>query len=594
MQHTLKDVHQQFAAFFGNNELKPFLYLLSRKMADGSTCLDLNELPTEQEDLPEYCHHIAAKLVQIAHSPLVSTEGSLSKPFILDAHRLYLQRYFKYETGLADKIKKLLDAEKDETVDRKILLINEKTFVQNLFPRNSSGEPDWQLAAALLALTHNLHIITGGPGTGKTTTVAKILAVLFHLQPHTKVALAAPTGKAGARMAESLRHANFKGKEAFEHQFSLLQPSTIHRLLGPIKDSIYFKHNHDNPIDADVVIIDESSMIDMALFAKLLDAIATTTRLILLGDKDQLASVEAGSLFGDLCRSLPQVNHLTEESIQFLNGFVSKDASQWDNGFSGNDNANTLFEHITVLQQSHRFDSKAGIGKLSRAVIENNKENIVSFLQKTDAAIEIDTAYEEKIFENFISGYRAYIREKDTLAALQSLDNLRVLCALREGEYGINTINKKIEDYLWRHQLIQREQLFYENRPIIVTKNNYALGLYNGDIGLIRPDDNGIMKVWFPDNAEGNTNGLKSVSPGFISEMETVYAMTIHKSQGSEFKNVMVLLPPKEDNQLLTRELLYTGITRARERVIIQSSAEVLLTTCERKVSRGSGVEDRL
>jgi exodeoxyribonuclease V alpha subunit len=328
----------------------------------------------------------------------------------------------------------------------------------------------------------------------------------------------------------------------------------------------------------------------VALFAKLLNAIGPGTRLILLGDKDQLASVEAGSLFGDLCQSQSGLNLFSSERQRLINTFIPDHQKQVPPALIIDDNRHPLFEHLVELRQSHRFVSDAGIGRFSKAIISNDQPVVQHFLNaKDDEQVYIDQAYSRELFEKFICGYEAFIAEKDTQKALQLMNNLRVLCAIREGEQGLYFINKAIEKYLHDRKRIRVNAEFYENRPIILTRNYYDHGLFNGDTAIIRPDDKGILMAWFED---GN-GGLKAVLPGYLSEAETVFAMTIHKSQGSEFNEVLVILPQATDVPILTRELLYTAVTRAKRKVYLQSSEEVLLAGSQRFVERASGIANR-
>ena len=285
-----------------------------------------------------------------------------------------------------------------------------------------------------------------------------------------KVALAAPTGKAAARMLESLKTAASDMDVLVKLKIEALEPSTIHRLLATIKNSPYFRHNRENTLNYDVVIADESSMIDVALFAKLLDATGAGTKLILLGDKDQLASVEAGSLFGDLCRAQDKLNLFSKARAGLINSFITDPSRHISSHFIYDSSAHPLFEHVIELKRSHRFSDDKGIGKFSKAIIQNNEPAIKDFFSNTDEQVLIDTTYTEKIFEDFISGYRAFVKEKDTAIALKKINKLRVLCAVREGEHGLYAINRKIEKYLQQQKLIRFTGEFYENRPIMVNK----------------------------------------------------------------------------------------------------------------------------
>lgn len=588
---TLNDVHHQFATFFKSSTLQPYAYLISKKLAEGHICLDLDLLDEEIESLPEAYATKPFVIEDLSGESMVSIDQGEKQPFILHNNRLYLQRYFNYESIILNRIMDLINTEPVLQLEREESIASHKEFIAGIFnSARTRAETDWQLAAAITAVMNNFTIITGGPGTGKTTTVAKILGILFSIKGNLKVALAAPTGKAAARMAESLKSAALNIGDGFKEKFQSLEPSTIHRLLGSIPDSPYFKHNQGNPLQYDVVIIDESSMLDVALFAKLLDAIGQNTRLILLGDKDQLASVEAGSLFGDLCQAQDDLNLFTADRATLINSF--SDAPQRMIGIDSIVPAasHSLFQHIVELKHSHRFVGDEGIGRFGRAIIENNVVVVREFLvPEADDQVTVDQSYSDKLFEEFVLGYADYIEEPDIKIALTKLNNLRILCAIRGGQQGLHAMNRKAENLLSDHGLLTYTSEFYANRPIIITSNNYALGLFNGDVGIIRPDEKGFLKAWFED-AQGN---VKSIIPGLISNAETVFAMTIHKSQGSEFNQVLVSLPSADNVSILTRELLYTGVTRAKKRVLVQGTENVIIKAVHEKVNRASGISAR-
>jgi exodeoxyribonuclease V alpha subunit len=595
---TLDNVHEQFASLFKNKDLEPFAYLASRKLSEGHICVDLNDLDSETDEFPYKTSSGKNRInpsVLKKIPELVSVSEKVKKPFIVNNDLFYIQRYFAYETMILERIKKFLASEKGEFSKRQALLSKNQKLITALFSKQPALQNippdecvDWQLAAAVSAVLNNFTIITGGPGTGKTTTVAKILAILFSLDPDLRVALTAPTGKAAMRMAESLRNSSKETPKDLQKNFESLVPLTIHRLLGYVKDSPYFRHCAEDPLNYDLVIVDESSMIDVALFAKLLDAIGPNTQLIMLGDRNQLASVEAGSLFSDLCQSAPAQNLFTKDKATFINSFITDAKRQITPNYITAKNAEPLFEHIVELKRSHRFIGSEGIGKFSRAVIGNVVAEIKEFAGNKDKQVRIDSAYSESVFKEFIEGYESYIKEADITLALKKLNELRVLCAVREGEHGIYVLNRKIQDHLHAKGWLKLDSLFYHNRPIIVTTNNYNLGLFNGDVGLIRTEG-GKTLAWFLDS-EG---GIKSVLPGYIDKAETVFAMTIHKSQGSEFDKVLVVLPEKKESQLLTRELLYTAVTRAKSHVIVQGKEEVILNAAAQKVKRASGIKER-
>jgi exodeoxyribonuclease V alpha subunit len=587
---TINNVHCQFASFFPSEALQPLAYMVSKKLAEGHICLPLNNIEKEFAGDPFYPDYHLGRKNDLFKNPFIATDPADIQPFILYNNKLYLQRYFNYETMILQRIQMLIASESGLLKERLHQLHNHQTEVRAILNTNGipATELPWQTAAVISGALNNFTIITGGPGTGKTSTVAKLLAVLFSMNSSFKVALAAPTGKAAARMAESLKSASATGWSP--DLFARLQPSTIHRLLRNIPGTTGFRYNALNPLHYDVVIIDESSMIDVALFAKLLDAIKPGTRLIMLGDKDQLASVEAGSLFGDLCQLPESTNRFSADRVSLINSFVAPGNTQFSStneNFSGT----LLSQHVIELKYSHRFSDDLGIGLFSKAVINNEVKRLNRFFDgPPDLQVQIDFNESHLLFDDFILGYQEYILEKDIATALRKLNKLRVLCAVREGDHGLYDLNRRIEEFLRRKGLLKQAGDFYEHRPVMVTRNNYRLGLYNGDTGILRFDEEGILRAWF-ENAEGF---LVPVLPAYLTQVETVYAMTIHKSQGSEFESVMVVLPTSHRKGLLTRELLYTAITRAKKHVIIRGTKEVILETTAQQVNRGSGISDRL
>ena len=438
---------------------------------------------TEQED-SGYTQRIDKKVLQ--SSDLVSSDDRNVQPFVFYNDKLYLHRYFSYETEIIDSIKRLIEQGKHEKGNRIALLNKHKAIIQELFNNHSTVKDlsieentNWQLVAALTALLSNFSIITGGPGTGKTTTVAKILAVLYTLNPKYKVALAAPTGKAAARMKESLNNArNFLSiNEEVKEKFDSIDAATIHRLLGYVKDSPYFRHNSNNPLNFDVLIVDESSMIGSSLMAKLLLAVKPQSRIILLGDKDQLASVEAGSILGDICLTQKQcMNQLTKANADWINQFTNEEQAQIHSSIILNKElANILQEHIVELKRSHRFKSNEGIGKFSKAVINGmlDEEMITSSIPIDGEYVQVCNNYKSDELYALMDHYKAYITEPDIKEALQKLNDVRFLCAVRKGDYGVNQYNQFIEQYLNDKGLIQPGSIFYENQPIMITQNDY-------------------------------------------------------------------------------------------------------------------------
>jgi exodeoxyribonuclease V alpha subunit len=439
-----------------------------------------------------------------------------------------------------------------------------------------------------MACLQHFTILTGGPGTGKTTTVAKILWLQYTLQPNCRIALAAPTGKAATRMADSLQSTTLPLPDAIRNKLQQLQPVTLHRLLGAKQDDIYFRHNENNPLPYDLVIVDECSMIDVALFAKLLSAIGSSTRILLLGDKNQLASVEAGSLFGDLCSQTAAINTFSSDTQNFINRFIATPFRSLP--ISANNTSHPLAEHIIELQYSHRFSSLSGIGRLSDAILHNRTTILDEFLLNNNGGeVSITSPDSDSDLNTFIDGYEAYIREPDIYRALQLFQQQRILCAVREGKGGLAECNQLAESRLKKNNCLQPDTPFYENRPIIITRNNKELELVNGDVGIVRTIQ-GTKKLWL-DAGNGQVRGI---SVQYIQHAETVFAMTIHKSQGSEYNRVLIRMPNHPDIPILTRELLYTAVTRAKQQAIILSSELVLKATAAGSVQRASGITHRM
>jgi exodeoxyribonuclease V alpha subunit len=546
-------------------------------------------------------------LVTFAKSYDESKQTDL-KPFVFYKGKLYLQRYFVYENQVLEKIEAF--SKNVDQKDRRQKLNAQKEFILRAISKEVDissyteiEKVDWQAIAAILGVLNNITFITGGPGTGKTTTVAKILSLLKRMEGEDiRIALTAPTGKASTRMKESLLNSVKEYKELeIDKLVEGSKPFTIHRLLGTNLNSPFFKHNKDNPLPYDVVIIDESSMIGLALFAKLITAIPSTSRIIILGDSEQLASVDAGTLFGDICLSQTEnENRFSEEDTAFFNALVNPYRKSY---LPVLESYNTLNANFVRLKKTYRFDNASALGAFTKAIIEGNKEQVAKLFETNDtSSLKIDAEYNESFLKNFALGYKEYIEENDITQALKKINKCRVLCAVKQGEQGVYAINDKIKSILKNEYKNQSDFFnptseFYHNQLIIVTKNQQDLNLFNGDVGLIRKGEDGKLKVYFQIVEEKDgviTESYRTISPGFIEVWDTVFAMTIHKSQGSEFNEVLVILPKNKENRLLTRELVYTGITRAKECAYIQTTIDVLLTAVEKGVDRVSGLEKRI
>jgi exodeoxyribonuclease V alpha subunit len=481
----------------------------------------------------------------LVKTPLVSA-GEMT-PLVVVNDRLYLHRYFTYEARLAARIRQL--SEQSSTVPE------EKALLDACFGPDTQ-EIDRQKQAAKTALRKALTIICGGPGTGKTSTVVRIIGILLQaFGSELQVALAAPTGKAAMRLRQSV--GNSLEMLPVPARIKAAVPTgaqTLHRLLGVIKDSPQFRHRFENPLPWDVVVVDEASMVDLAMMSKLVDALKPGSRLLLIGDKDQLASVESGAVLIDLVRALP--------------------------------------ENTVELQKTYRFD--ASIQELSRAVNRGDGEAAWQFL--ADPGCE-NIGLLETPLQEYVGG--RYLEYMDLAAKVgtvgqervfSAFNRFRILCAVRHGDRGVQGINTTVERHLTQKGYDCFSKIWYPGRPIIITRNDYSLDLYNGDIGICLPDPgDGTLKVWF----ERPDGTLKTCLPYRLPQCETAYALTIHKSQGSEFDEVLVVLP-EEENRVLSRELIYTAVTRARKRVLMVTGKEILIQTLARKIERFSGLKDML
>ena len=537
------------------------------------------------------CPELNAWTEKLHASPVVGSPGEL-RPLILDKkNRLYLYRYWDYEKKLADLILKRAQ-EHIGVIDESLL----RNSLQRLFPEVSDNGIDWQKVAALAAILKKFCLISGGPGTGKTFTVANILALLFEQagDGRLEILLAAPTGKAAARLSESIRTA----KKTLNCRKDIIDaiPSesyTIHRLLKTIPGSPYFIHNSENRLPADVLVVDEASMIDLALMSKLLEAIPATARLILIGDKDQLASVEAGSVLGDIC-DRNRVHGFSERFCKRLEKITGK---EFNVGIEHDNLKNGLQDCIVVLKKSFRFTDSSTIGQLSRSVNRGDVEKVLDVLKTSPIPINwIETQGRKDLFQalakKIIQGYAEYLKTTDPQTALERFNRFKILCAVNIGPFGVNAVNMLAEKALSREGLIQPEQDWYMGRPVLITRNDYNLGLFNGDMGLTLPapdSDNKDLYVYFP----GSSGQLRRFLPQRLPEHATVFAMTVHKSQGSEFDDVLLILPEK-DYPVLTRELIYTAITRARQNISIWGIEEVVRAAVLRKIERTSGLRDAL
>ncbi len=577
--------------------------LTSRATGNGDICLKLDSAceslhpDVKNGHEPLNCPPIEQWRKALLASPAVGIPGDRCPLILDDRNRLYLYRYWEYEKKLAESIQRRVKAN-IQSVD----LQNLKGHIDRIFPENGHPEINWQKTAAIIAVLRRFSVITGGPGSGKTFLIARILALLLEMEPAGKlrIRLAAPTGKAAARLGESIR----ESKQILDCSKSVKdgipdEVYTIHRLLKPVSGTPYFYHGSDNPLPADVVVVDEASMVDLALMSKLVRAVPDQARLILLGDKDQLASVEAGSVLADICdrNVLQGVSKSFAKRIETVSGGKTRDSIR---PVSKN---NPLQDCIVVLPNSYRFSFSGGIGGLSRAVNRGDADEALDLLK--DPAEESISWHEVRshaellrgLAKKIIGGYSNFLTLDDPLLALTALNRYRILCALKIGPFGAGEINTFAEQILTQQHLVQpgshgEDSPWYRGRPVLITSNDYNLGLFNGDIGITMPDrgsGSSALYVFFP----GDSGKIRRFSPHRLGEHETVYAMTVHKSQGSEFDAVLLILPDK-DYPVLTRELIYTGLTRARKKVSVWGRQAVLETAIKRRIDRTSGLRDAL
>jgi exodeoxyribonuclease V alpha subunit len=554
--------------------------LTSHQWGRGHACLDLATLQTQAAALLGWTDEQTAALPDKLHEAATTlpwTQGDASPLVLTDdqkGSRLYLRRAWTAEQNIRHNIAQRLALPCEVPADLQQRL-------DELFTPTRDGAPDMQRLACEVAAQNRITLITGGPGTGKTTTVVKLLSLLVRTSPRElQIHLAAPTGKAAARLTESISNALTK-MPADKRPHMPSQAQTLHRLLQTNS-----RANQVHQLATDVVVVDEASMIDLEMMARLLQAVPPTARLILLGDKDQLASVEAGAVMSQLCTG------------------------------------SLLKAQTVTLIHSHRFDAKSGIGQWARAVNADVADNTPALKALWNAApdwlttlplqqsIEEDTAEPDvtrlqlasasdaKLAVGLRYGWRNWLALLDVhraskttpaaacsdaqaIALLNAFTEFCVLCAVREGPLGVTQLNTQVE-----HALGLGQSAWYAGRPVMVTRNDYALELMNGDIGLCLPGLDGVLRVAFP-SVDG---GVRWVMPSRLDSVETVFAMTVHKSQGSEFAHVLLVLPAQE-SPVLTRELVYTGLTRARQRLTLWApQLSVLWNGCARRVLRSGGL----
>jgi exodeoxyribonuclease V alpha subunit len=515
-----------------------------RAVRGGSVCVDLAAVPEQVdiEDLP--WPEPAAWLSAVSASPLLNSPSVLH----LDEDLLYFDRYWLEERQVAADVLALAAARPQ----------GHSPDIARLFPTGY----DEQRRVAEIALSQGLTVLTGGPGTGKTTTVARLLALLaeqaeLEAKPRLRIALAAPTGKAAARLQEAVQTEIDKLAPADRSRLQGLGATTLHRLLGPLPTtSSRFRHHRENRLPHDVIVVDETSMVSLTMMARLVEAVRPDSRLLLVGDPDQLASVEAGAVLADLVEGLS----------------ARRDAP------------------VAKLITPHRFG--ASIGALALAIRVGDANRAIDVLNAGGEHIEwIDTEEPAEALRRVLVPHARRLREAAVLgngpAALAALEEHRLLCAHRRGPHGVAFWNRQVERWLAEETDAPQWASWYAGRPVLVTANDYGLRLYNGDIGVTVLRDGALRAVM------AGADGATEFATSRLADIETMHAMTIHKSQGSQVAEVTVLLPPT-DSRLLSRELLYTAVTRAKTKVRVVGSAEQLRASVGRRAARASGLGRRL
>ena len=503
-------------------------------------------------DLPDHIREarlpaFADLKVALSGSPVVACGEALEakRPMVLDGDNLYLYRMFAAESRLAQRMREL--ARDATTPDGDVAHWMREVLLE---------ESEAAIAAAKIAVSRQLCVITGGPGTGKTTLAASLIALLADsgLAEPRRIALAAPTGKAAARLQESVRtqlRARALADEVPALRDFTAVASTLHRLLN----------RADTLVDA--LIVDECSMVDMPLMARLLESLREGTRLILLGDAGQLSSVEPGSVFSDLCATSD-----SEDS--------------------------PLAPCIVRLTKSHRFGPTSGIGRLASAIGRGDVADAIAVL-KDSPDTHMEHMADEAAFDRFAretaAEWAAHIEDS---CAGDAFPARRVLCAHRRGPFGANRFNRLVERRLRDSGCIPANDEFYPGRPIIVTRNDRATGLSNGDTGVVVRDSHDRRRVWFPDLARSDEDDARFlVSPSRLPEHESFFALTVHRAQGSEYDEV-VFVPGDPESRVNTRELLYTAVTRARNKVTVRADEDTIAAALLRTTARATGLPQRL
>ncbi|MDF1578335.1 MAG: exodeoxyribonuclease V subunit alpha [Desulfurivibrionaceae bacterium] len=562
--------------------------LASMATRNGHACLDLSAWSGREVAAPAgvfRCPELPVWAADLAACPAVG-DGAVATPLVLEGDRLYLHRYWEYENDVARFV-----VERSREPNAGVAMAALAGDIARLFPDPVQG-CDWQRLAALAVALRTFVVITGGPGTGKTTTVAKIIALLLEHSgggDNPRIALAAPTGKAVMRL-QAVMAAIRKNLSCADLVKARIPTTvfTLHRLLGPRRDSPFFVHDENNRLPYDLVVIDEASMVDLPLMAKLMRALRPGARLVLLGDRNQLASVEPGAVLGDICHreALPRF------SAEFIEAAAPVTAVA-DLAPGGDGRSDSLVE----LRVSHRFGKDSGIGLLGRAISRGDTATALGVFRDARYSdlvwrdVGDERELQRELADRFGRCPPGWFGVEDPAQAAGALGRSQVLCAVRHGAFGVNRVNLYIEKVLAGQWGTAPGAAAYRGRPVMVVENNYEVQLFNGDTGLVLADSgNGeALSVFFP-TGDG---GVRKIPLAMLPAHETAYAMTVHKSQGSEFNEIVVILPDRR-SPVLTRELLYTALTRARHRVEVWGGVEVFADAVQAVIGRYGGLGDKL
>ncbi|MFQ3303395.1 AAA family ATPase [Candidatus Njordibacter sp. Uisw_039] len=535
--------------------MQHLIMALSKALRNGHSCLPLadiagqtywsttGETGTGIAPVPGYTFAAVGVLMDSAQSyPITAGHAA---PLVLENARLYLRRYWHYEQQVAQHLLQRMQSHqlsKQQQVKASDVLLQ-------LFEEPLEAQINWQAQAVQEALVRQVSVISGGPGTGKTYTVARLLVSLQAVNDTSlTIAMAAPTGKAKQRLVESINFAKSQLlKQGIDKALIDSIPDTahtLHGLLGLRPNSYSAKHHKGNPLPIDLLLVDEVSMVDLPMMARLLDALPEHCKLVLVGDAEQLPSVAAGSVLADIPSAA-----------------------------------------ISYLHKSHRFEGQGGIGLLANCVMHNQAEKSWQvLLTNKDLSLILEEEFQIWLEQMCDQYFLPMLKAKTLDEAFICLTQFRILAATRQGEMGVEGLNEQVERLLSRRSSQVRLGQNYHGKPVMVTKNHHGLGLFNGDIGIVWAAENGQLNVCFLQSQE-----VRKVNVGLLQDLETVYAMTIHKTQGSEFQHVALVVAPQAE-RLLSSQLLYTAVTRAKMTCSIKVSQSVWCKAVSNKTQRWSGL----